>query len=447
MPIADGGDLSETDRLSLYKGSVDAVLQVARQIAEALDAAHKAGVIHRDIKPENILFPGKGHQVWVSDFGVCLIRDAERPTDTGEIVGPYGFLAPELENGGQLEVTPAADVYSFGKLIFYMFSGGVGLPRETTHDARHDPLFAGGERAQRLRFLIGRMVAPLERRMQSMKDVIAGLDAIEQWERNAHVPQISADGLAGIEELRKRSHRVRQIKEDNESAHEQERLAVQTVKDGFEAWLKSELVLAASRFGSDDNLEVAAGDIGDVGRQSRILAGVGTRAYVSITGLELRLRLASDDFQRVHRLQIHLCEGPKAIVTSTAHVVGQPLPEPARTPAQDPQMAMIPTYVQTRLGQNTNPPPAYGGFLTKREIVGSVRGQLAQPNRRGQRTHMVQAYRAEQVMKTFQPDVSQIVTFRASEWLTVRDTLQGGLREAIDAFVSYVLAGASVIGP
>jgi serine/threonine protein kinase len=140
MPIAEGGDLSDPDRLSVYTGSVEAVLQVARQIASALKAAHDEGVIHRDIKPQNILFPGKSHNIWISDFGICLIRGNERSTETGEVVGPRGFMAPELENGGQLDVTPAADVYSLGKLIFYMFSGGIIVPRESVHDSRYDKL-------------------------------------------------------------------------------------------------------------------------------------------------------------------------------------------------------------------------------------------------------------------------------------------------------------------
>src|SRR3984893_17190813 len=129
MPIAHGGDLDSPGRLQLYKGSIDGVLQVAKQVTLALVTAHAAKIVHRDVK-KNILFTGIGHNIWLSDFGICLIRETPRITETPEVMGPRGFMAPELEEGGQLDVGPAADIYSLGKVIYYMFSGGLIVPRE-----------------------------------------------------------------------------------------------------------------------------------------------------------------------------------------------------------------------------------------------------------------------------------------------------------------------------
>jgi hypothetical protein len=444
MPIAEGGDLSDPERLTIYGGSIEAVLQVAGQIAGALDAAHSAGVIHRDVKPKNILFTGKGHNIWISDFGICLIRDYERATEVGEVVGPYGFIAPELENGS-LDVSPAADVYSLGKVIFYMFSGGILVPREAVHDERFDRLFVGGERANRLRFLLGRMVCPVEQRIATMKEVIKNLQALEDWERNAHVPLISGEGLAGIEQLRRRSLKVRQVAAQDESARDQEERSRQTVKEGFEAWLMAELTNVASRFGSDDNLQAYAGEIGETGRHYRLLAANGNLGYVSLTALELRLQTAEDNFQRVHRLRVQLCEGPKQIVTSRVEVLGAPRPEPLARPAEDPRMAMIPVYFQATIGSGINSPPALAGFLTQKSAQGRLHGQVALPGLGAHPT--LRNFRPERIMKTFLPGISQCVPFSASQWLTCREALDAGLKEAIDTFIDFVVSGASHIGP
>lgn len=107
MPIANGGDLTRRDRLSSFEGSLDSVVQVAKQVAAALSVAHANGIIHREVKPANILFTGMGPEIWLTDFGICLIREEPRITEPPEAVGPRSFMAPELEDGGQLAVIAA----------------------------------------------------------------------------------------------------------------------------------------------------------------------------------------------------------------------------------------------------------------------------------------------------------------------------------------------------
>jgi serine/threonine protein kinase len=120
MPIAEGGNLAKPERLAFYTGSIEATLHVATQIASALAAAHVKKIIHRDVKPANVLFTGTGHQCLLTDFGICLVRDKPRNTETKEVVGPWAFMAPELEEGGQLDVSPAADICSLGKVIYFL---------------------------------------------------------------------------------------------------------------------------------------------------------------------------------------------------------------------------------------------------------------------------------------------------------------------------------------
>jgi serine/threonine protein kinase len=454
MPIAEGGDLSDRDRLTLYTGSVQPVLQVAEQIARALEVAHAAGVVHRDIKPGNILFTGKGHNICVSDFGICLIRGADRSTETGEVVGPRGFMAPELEEGGCLEVTPAADIYSLGQLIFYSYSGGRVVHRRPVHDEQYDALFANGDRAQHLRLLLDQMICPLDRRLKTMNEVMQRLQAINDWERNAHLPAIGPAGLAGIEELRRRSRRKLQVASENESAREQERRTLAAVKERFESWLEAELAGVVSRSGSDENIEFSSGEIGDTGNSTRLAAFGRNQAFVPVTTRELRLRLAEEDLRRIHRLQVHLCE-VRTIVSGTAYVVGHARPQSALRPAEDPQLAMVPVYNRTMLG---HPESAYAqlmdmtspftGFLTKKAAVGARRGTVhaSEPRSVVIESLTIRPFVVERVTGTFHPEFSQCVRFRASEWLAVSEALKVGLSEAVDTFVDFVLSGATSIG-
>ena len=176
MPIARGGSISKI--ASDLFADIGRVLDISIQIAEALRAAHRVKIIHRDVKPENILLSGEGDHIWVCDFGVCLIDDG-RPRDTSddEVVGPVVFMAPELEGGGHLEVTPAADVYSLGKVIYFLFTGGVRLPRENLGDDRYAlPLSAPG--LEGLRLLLTQMICPLDRRIQSMDAVLTRISQL-----------------------------------------------------------------------------------------------------------------------------------------------------------------------------------------------------------------------------------------------------------------------------
>ncbi len=162
MPIAEGKDLGKPSRYKLYSGALDSVLLVSITIAKALQVAHLANVIHRDIKPENILFTGDGHDLWIADFGICLLREQPRNTPDGEVVGPQNYMAPELEAGGNLEVTPAADIYSLGKVIYFMISGGIVIPRERLHEKRYSAILSAGEKTRRTGILLSQMICLAE---------------------------------------------------------------------------------------------------------------------------------------------------------------------------------------------------------------------------------------------------------------------------------------------
>ena len=122
MPFAAGETLR--DRMTREKQMpVPDAIRFAREVAEALDAAHGAGIVHRDIKPENIIVE-HGHAM-VVDFGIAraVSRSAgERLTDSGVTLGTPMYMSPEQARGA-VEVDGRSDIYSLGCVLYEMLAG------------------------------------------------------------------------------------------------------------------------------------------------------------------------------------------------------------------------------------------------------------------------------------------------------------------------------------
>jgi len=101
-----------------------------RQVTAAAAAAHDAGIVHRDIKPNNVVI-GPDGRAFLIDFGICAdAASGAVLTTTAEGFGHRAFAAPELELGALQAATAAADIYSLGKLLFWMVTGGGFIVRE-----------------------------------------------------------------------------------------------------------------------------------------------------------------------------------------------------------------------------------------------------------------------------------------------------------------------------
>jgi serine/threonine protein kinase len=110
---------------------MDQIHRVITQIADALDAAHAAGLVHRDVKPANIMVSGEGksEHVYLTDFGLTKrLGTAGSLTRTGGWVGTPDYVAPEQIQAGKVD--GRADVYSLGCVLYEMLTGSVAFPRD-----------------------------------------------------------------------------------------------------------------------------------------------------------------------------------------------------------------------------------------------------------------------------------------------------------------------------
>ncbi len=96
------------------------VIRIGKQVGDALDAAHRAGLVHRDVKPANVLVPPSG-PVKVTDFGIAKAAGADDLTRTGTVMGTARYLAPEQVNGRPTD--PRTDVYALGLLMYEALCG------------------------------------------------------------------------------------------------------------------------------------------------------------------------------------------------------------------------------------------------------------------------------------------------------------------------------------
>lgn len=96
----------------------ESVAQIGLQVADAIDYAHKQGILHRDIKPSNLLLDLHG-VVWITDFGLAKATDQEDLTNTGDILGTLRYMPPEALEG---RYDSRGDVYSLGLSLYELLA-------------------------------------------------------------------------------------------------------------------------------------------------------------------------------------------------------------------------------------------------------------------------------------------------------------------------------------
>ncbi len=118
MAFLEGETLE--DRIAEGPLSIKDALDVARQVADGLDAAHEKGVFHRDIKPANIMIDAKGRAT-IMDFGLARLTEASRLTKHDTAMGTVAYMSPEQGQG--MEVDGRTDIWALGCVLYEMVSG------------------------------------------------------------------------------------------------------------------------------------------------------------------------------------------------------------------------------------------------------------------------------------------------------------------------------------
>ena len=118
MAFLEGESLE--DRITEGPLSIKDALDISRQVADGLDAAHEKGIFHRDIKPANIMVDPKGRAT-IMDFGLARLTEASRLTKTDSAMGTVAYMSPEQAQG--MEVDSRSDLWSLGCVLYEMVSG------------------------------------------------------------------------------------------------------------------------------------------------------------------------------------------------------------------------------------------------------------------------------------------------------------------------------------
>ncbi|MFQ6028747.1 MAG: serine/threonine-protein kinase PknK, partial [Dehalococcoidia bacterium] len=206
--LMGGGDVEGVvEDASEHRLPLEQAISIAVETCRGLEFAHSRGIVHRDLKPGNVWLTGDG-VAKIGDFGLAVAIDRSRLTSEGMMVGTVSYMPPEQAMGG--EVTPRADLYSLGAMLYEMVTGrppflgddSVAIIGQHINTPPVAPTWHCPECPRPLEALILRLLAkdPSER-PESAIDVLAALESLDlTMSEEATPPQDEShalDSLAG----------------------------------------------------------------------------------------------------------------------------------------------------------------------------------------------------------------------------------------------------------
>ncbi|MEE8158073.1 MAG: protein kinase, partial [Dehalococcoidia bacterium] len=184
--LMGGGDVEGViEDAADHRLPLEQAIEIAKETCRGLEFAHSRGIVHRDLKPGNVWLTGDG-VAKIGDFGLAVAIDRSRLTTEGMMVGTVSYMPPEQAMGG--EVTPRADLYSLGAMLYEMVTGrppflgddSVAIIGQHINTPPVAPAWHNSQCPRSLEALILRLLAkgPSER-PESASDVLAALDGLD----------------------------------------------------------------------------------------------------------------------------------------------------------------------------------------------------------------------------------------------------------------------------
>jgi serine/threonine protein kinase/tetratricopeptide (TPR) repeat protein len=204
MEFIEGRDL-RTILHEKTKLPTEEAVEVARQVCQALEAAHSVGIIHRDLKPQNIMQDGTG-RVLVMDFGLARTLGGDGMTQTGALVGTLEYMSPEQALSKDLD--QRSDIFAFGLILYEMLAGERPFVAESALASlikrTQEPARPISELDAEIPGVLGGIVSKcLERdltgRYQQVSEILADL---ANWKSGQPPDAMRSEGRIGVKDRR-----------------------------------------------------------------------------------------------------------------------------------------------------------------------------------------------------------------------------------------------------